>query len=204
MQLVRAFEAGVVDVEGVRVLHDELTSPEQSGAGTSLVAVFRLDLVQEQRKVLVGRVEVLHQEREHLLVRRPEQHVVAPAVLEPEDAVAVLGPAAALLVGLARQQAGEVHLLRADRLDLLADDLLDVAEDLVAQRQPRVDAGRGAADVTGADEQPVARDLGVHRILTQGAQEQGGHTDHGDLLGLRARRSEPGQATGRDTDGPNR
>ena len=42
--------------------------------------------------------------------------------------------------------------------------------------------GRGAADVAGADQQPVARDLGVRRILTQGAQEQRRHPQqHVDL-----------------------
>ena len=44
-----------------------------------------------------------------------------------------------------------------------------------AQRQPGVDAGRGPADVAGADEQPVARHLGVRRVLAQGPHEQGRH-----------------------------
>ena len=81
---------------------------------------------------------------------RAEQVVVALAVLEPEDAVAVLGPAAGRLVGLAGQQRGEQQLLGADRVHLVADDVLDPAQHPQAQRQPGVDAGRGAADVAGA------------------------------------------------------
>ena len=142
------------------------------GAGTRLVAVLGLDLVEPDRQVLVGGVEVLHQQGEHLLVGGAEQVVGALAVLEPEDAVAVLRPAAGRLVGLPRQQRGELHLLGADRVHLLADDPLDVAQHPHAERQPGVDARRGTADVAGADEQPVARHLGVGRVLAQGAQEQ--------------------------------
>src|SRR3712207_9596277 len=64
-----------------------------------------------------------------LLVRRAEQEVVPAPVLQPEDVGPVLGPAAGGLVGLPRQQRREVHLLRAHRVHLLADDALDVAED---------------------------------------------------------------------------
>ncbi len=138
--LVGLLESGVVDVEGVRVLHHELPAPQQPGPRPRLVAVLRLDLVEVQRQILVGGVEVLDQQREHLLVRRTEQVVVALAVLQPEHAVAVVGPATGRLVRLARQQGGEVHLLRADRVHLLPDDLLDVAQHLIAQRQPAVDA----------------------------------------------------------------
>ena len=110
------------------------------GARTRLVAVLVLDLVDRQRQVLVRRVQVLHHEGEHLLVGGAEQVVGALAVLEPEDAVAVLGPAAGGLVGLAGQQRGEQQLLGADRVHLVADDVLDPAQHPQAQRQPGVDA----------------------------------------------------------------
>ncbi len=154
--LVAGVQAGVVDVEGVGVLHHELAAAQQARAGPRLVAVLRLDLVDRERQVLVGVVEVLHHEGEHLLVGRAEQVVGALAVLEPEDAVAVLGPPVGRLVGLLGQQRRERQLLGADAVHLLADDVLDLAQHLQAQRQPGVDAGRGAADVAGADEEPVA------------------------------------------------
>ena len=191
MGLVAALEAGVVDVEGVGVLHDELAAAQQAGAGTRLVAVLRLDLVDRERQVLVRRVEVLHHEGEHLLVRGTEQVVGALAVLEPEDAVAVLGPAAGGLVGLAGQQRGERQLLGADRVHLVADDLLDPAQHPQAERQPGVDAGGGAADVAGPDEQPVARHLGVRGVLSQGPHEQARHPKRSwgaGYAGARARR----------------
>ena len=92
VRLVGRLEPLIVDVEGVGVLHDELASAQDAGTRTRFVAVLRLDLIEAQRQVLVGRVEVLDQEREHLLVRRAEQHVVALAVLEPEQVGAVVGP----------------------------------------------------------------------------------------------------------------
>ena len=175
--LVGLLEPGVVDVEGVGVLHDELAAAQQPGAGTRLVAVLGLDLVDRERQVLVGRVEVLHHEGEHLLVRGTEQVVGALAVLEPEDVGAVVRPASARLVGLLGQQRRERQLLGADLVHLVADDVLDPAEDAEPQRQPRVDAGCGTADVAGADEQLVARHLGVVGVVAQGAHEQGRHAE---------------------------
>ena len=68
-----------------------------------------------------------------------------------------------------------VDLLGPGRVHLLPYDLLDLAEHPVPERQPRVDAGADLADVTRPDEQLVALDLGVGRIVAQRAQEQGGH-----------------------------
>lgn len=179
VQLVRPRQALVVQVEGVRVLHDELAPAQDPGAGPRLVPVLGLDLVQHDRVVLVRAVLTLHSEREQLLVRGSEQVVGALAVLEPEQAVAVLGPAAGLLVRLARQQRGELDLLRPDRVHLLAHHGLDVAQHAQAQRQPGVPARGDAADVAGADQQLVAGHFGVGRVLAQGAKEQRRHPgDH--------------------------
>jgi hypothetical protein len=172
MPVVGGVQAGVVDVEGVGVLHHELAAAQDSGAGTGLVAVLGLDLVERQRQVLVGGVEVLHQEGEHLLVGGPQQHVDVLAVLQPEQVVAVLDPAVGLLVGLRGQQGREEHLLGAHGVHLLADDALHLAQHLQAQRQPGVDAGGRPPDVPGAHQPAVAGNLGVGGILPQGPDEQ--------------------------------
>ena len=41
-----------------------------------------------------------------------------------------------------------------------------------AERQPRVDAGRSAANVAGTHQKLVRVDLGVGRVFTQGSQEE--------------------------------
>src|SRR5690606_1767948 len=55
---------------------------------------------------------------------------------------------------------------------------LDLGEHAQPEGEPRVDAGRGAADVPGPHEQPVRGDLRVDGVFAQRAQEQGGHPQH--------------------------
>ena len=129
-------QALVVEVEGVAVLHEELAAAQDARAGPRLVAVLRLHLVQHDRQVLVRRALALHQRGEQLLVGRREQVLAALAVLEPEQQVAVLGPAPGRLVVLLGQQRGEQHLLPAHPVHLLAHDAGDPVEHL---------AGRAAA-----------------------------------------------------------
>ena len=81
VRVVGLLQPGVVDVEGVGVLHHELAAAQEAGPGPRLVAVLGLDLVEAERQVLVGGVQVLDQQGEHLLVGRPEQVVGALAVL---------------------------------------------------------------------------------------------------------------------------
>ena len=177
---VRLVQALVVNVEGVGVLHDELAAAQQTRAGARLVAVLGLNLVQVNRKVLVGGVQVLDQQSEHFLVGGCQQHVGTLTVLETEEVVAVLIPAVSCLVGFAGQQCGEVNFLRANGIHLFTDDVLDLAQYLQAQGQPGVHAGGCAADVTGADQQLVAGDLSVYGVLAQSAHEEVGKAKYHD------------------------
>ena len=183
MRLVAGLEALVVDVERVTVLHAELAGAQQAGAGPGLVAVLRLDLVDDERKVLVAAVQVFHQQREHLFVGGRQQHVGAATVLQAEQVVAVIGPAAGGLVGLLGQQGGEVDLLKAAAVHFFAHDALDVLEHLPAERQPGEATGCSTADVAGPYEQTVAGHLGIGGVLAQGAEEQRRHSQHGGHLG---------------------
>ena len=171
LPLVRGIQPLVGVVERVGVLHRELATPQQARAGARLVAVLVLDLVDRERQILVRRVQVLHEQREELLVRRGQEVVRVLAVLQAEDAVAVRLPSAGLLVGITRHQRGEVHFVRTGVRHLVADDRLDLGLDPQAQRQPREDARRLAPDVTGADQQPVRRDLGVGGVFAERAEE---------------------------------
>jgi hypothetical protein len=73
--LVAGLQPGIVDVEAVAVLHRELAPAQQAGAGAGFVAVLGLDLVDDQRQVLVAAVQVLHEQGEHLLVGGGEQEI---------------------------------------------------------------------------------------------------------------------------------
>jgi hypothetical protein len=119
MSVIGRLEPAVVDIEGVRVLHHEITATQETRARSGFVAVLGLYLKDRQRQLLVRRADVLHQQREHLLVRRTQQVVGAPTVLQTEQVVAVLAPTAGRLVRPSRQQRREVDLLEAGPLHLL-------------------------------------------------------------------------------------
>ncbi len=156
MRPVRLGESFVGEVEGVRVLHDELAAAENACPRALLVAVLGLHLVQGDREILVRVVLALDGEREQFLVGGAEQVVAALAVLQPEQSVAVLGPAVGRLVRFARQERGQGDLLGTDAVHLFPHHPLDLTQHAQTQRQPRVDAGRDATHITGADQQLVA------------------------------------------------
>ena len=166
VRVVGRLEAVVAEIEAVRVLHHELAVRATVRRGAGLVAVLGLDLVDRQRQVLVGAADVLDEEREHLLVGRRQQEVGALAILQAEEVVAVLGPAAARFVRFAGQQRREMDLLESGGVHLLTDDPLDVAIDEPAERQPRETTGGRSTDVAGSHEQAMARYLGIGRIVS--------------------------------------
>ena len=116
-------------------------------------------------------------ERHRLLVRHRQDVVPALAVLEPEDLLDVVAPG--LLPELERRQHRHQHLLAADRVHLLADDLLDLPVHPPAEGQERPDAAGHLAHEAAADEQLVVDGLRVGGRVTQGRQEElGGAGDH--------------------------
>jgi hypothetical protein len=175
MSVVGRLERVVVDVEGVRVLHHELTATQETGARSGFVAVLGLYLKDRQGQLLVRRADVLHQQREHLLVRRTQQVVGAPPVLQAEQVVAVLAPTAGRLVRLSRQQSRDVNLLEAGPFHLLPHDPLDIPQHHPAERQPGEDARCRTADIASSNEELVASDVRIGRVVAQCPQEESRH-----------------------------
>ena len=64
------------------------------------------------------------------------------------------------------------HLLAADRVHLLPDDLDDLLVDLPAGRQEAPESGADLADQPGPNEQLVGDRLGVRGVVAQGREEQ--------------------------------
>ena len=113
-----------------------------------------------------------------LLVGHRQDHVPAVAVLEPAElrpdrVVAAAGPP-----DVGRVDDRHLHLLAADPVLLLADDLLDPVVDPLAERQQRVDPGAELADVAGPQQQAVRRHLGVGRVVAERGEEEVGQS-HG-------------------------
>ncbi len=145
-------EPGLVAIERVGVLHDELAYANQATARARRVPLLDREVVEQRRKLAVA-LDLARVERDRLLVRQRQDVVRALTVLEPEDLVDVV--ASRLFPQLERCQDGHEHLLAADRVDLLAHDLLDLLVDAPTERQEAPDAGADLADEAAADQQLV-------------------------------------------------
>ena len=169
---VGGIQPGLIGVERVRVLHDELAHPDQAAARPRLVTELGLEVVHDGRQLPVALDQVAQQVGNDLLVGHGQHHVPATAVLEADQLGADLGVAAGLLPQLGGVDDRHLHLLAADAVDLLADHLLDALLHAEAQRQQRVDAGAELPHVAGAHQQLVADHLGLGRIVAQAGEEE--------------------------------
>lgn len=172
MEVERAVEAGVIDVDGVRVLHGELADPQEAGLGAGLVAELGLDLVPHLRQVPVGG-EFQPDEGDDLFVGHAEDQVGSLAVDEAEHFVAHRLPAPRLLPDGGRMHGGKQQFLGADGVHLLADHLGDLAMDAPTQWQHGVVTRLELTDEAATYQQSVAERLGVGRGVAQCRNEQG-------------------------------
>src|SRR5262249_31429036 len=131
---VLALRVRAVDVERVRVLHDELAPAHEPEARADLVPELHLDLVEVLRKIAVGADLPANQVGHDLLVRRAEAEVAVVAVLEAQQLLPVLLPAAALLPQLARDDGRHQDLLCTGAVHLVPDDRLEAPDGAQAER----------------------------------------------------------------------
>ncbi len=174
LRLIAHVEPGRVPVAAVGVLHHELAHPDQPGAGAGLVPPLGLEVVDHHRQLAVRPHDLGQQDPDDLLVGHREHHVPPVAVLEPGQ----LGPdrvvAAARPPDVGGVDDRHLHLLAADPVLLLANDLLHAVVDALAQRQQRVDPGAQGTNVARPEQQPVRRHLDVGGIVAQRGEEQVG------------------------------
>ena len=137
---VRNVQARVVNVERIRVLHDELTPAQQPRAWPGFITVLGLDLVQVSRQILVRRVQVLDQQREDFFVGGSQKVVGLFTVLEAENTFTESFPPTGLFIRLSRQQRREVDFLRPCLVHFIANNSFDLVQHPQPQRQPRVDS----------------------------------------------------------------
>ena len=192
MQLIGMLQAGVGQVKGIRVLHDELASADDTGAGPGFVAVLFLHLIQNRGQVLVGGIQVLYHQGKHLFVRGGQQIVPVFAVAQLEQGLAVFLPAIRGLVGFFGQQHRELQFLSADTVHLLANHRFHVSKRAQPQRQPRIDSGCGAANIASPHQQLVGIDFRFDRVFAQSAHKIRGHLLHVLSLSNPRHRAEPG------------
>ena len=169
--VVGPFRAFEVEVEGIRVLHQELAPAHDAEAGPDLVAELPLDVVEQLGQVPVAAHRGAEDVGDLLLVGGAVQHVALVAVLDAQHLRTVVVVARALAPQIGGLDGRHEHFLAARRVLLLAHDLLDLLEHAEPERQPRIDAGAGLADHAGPQHQAVGYDLCLGRSLLQRRQE---------------------------------
>ena len=92
--VVSGLQRRLVDVERVRVLHEELARAHHAEARPALVAEFHLDLVEVRRQLAVTLELVARDVGDDFLVRRPQAEVALVAILDAQQFGAELAPPA--------------------------------------------------------------------------------------------------------------
>ena len=169
---------GLIDIEGIGILHQELARAHGPEPRADLVPELPRDLVEVLRQVLIGAHAAPEDLGDDLFRRRPEQHLAVVPVGDAEHLLAVGLVAAGFAPELGRLDRRHQNLDGARPVLLLADHRADLVEDAQAQGQPRIDAGSLLAHETGTQHQAVGNDLGLLGRLAQGWQEVAGET-HG-------------------------
>ena len=166
----------MVEVERIGVLHQELARAHHAEARPHLVAELPLDVVEIERQVLVGADGRAKDFGDHLLVRRPIEHVALVPVADAQHLLAVVVVAAGFAPEIRRLDGRHQDLDRARAVLLLADDGANLVQDPDAERQPGVAARRLLPDHAGAQHEPMRDDLRLLGRLLQDRQEIAGKT----------------------------
>ena len=151
--------------EAVGVLHDELATAHQAKAGAELVAELILDVVEVNGQLLVGAQLIANQGRNGLLVRGAQDELATMTVVKAHKLLAIGVDAAGLAPQLGVDHDRHHKLLGASSVHLVAHDVLDLANRAPSKRQVGIQAGGLLADHAGTEQQTVAGELSVRRIL---------------------------------------
>ena len=160
-----------VRVEAVGVLHAEFAAAHDAEARPDLVAEFRLDLIEVERELSVGLDLVADQVGDDLFVGGAEAALPVMAVPEPQQLLSVMGPASRFLPEFRRLHGGEKDLLGAGAVHFLADDLFELPDHPVAQREVGIHPAGELPDHAGPQHELVADHLRVGRDLPHRRQK---------------------------------
>ena len=154
---------GLVDVERIGVLHQELPAPHDAKARTLLVPELPLHVIEVLGQVLIGAHGRAENARDHLFIGWPIEQLALMTV----DNAQHLRPIGVIAPRLAPQvrklQGRHQDLDGTGPVHLLTDNLLDLAQDPMAQRQPRIDPRSLLPDHASAQHQSVRDDLRLRR-----------------------------------------
>ena len=118
-------EAILIDVEGVRVLHEKLAGTQHTRLGPWLVAELPLEVVPDLRQLAVG-AKLAREQREDLFMGRGEAEIGPTTIPQAEQLVPIGLPAPRALPHLGGMQHRQQELLPAEAIHLLPHDALDL------------------------------------------------------------------------------
>ena len=143
-------------MEGVSILHDELTGTHDPKAWPHLVAELGLDLIEIDGQLPITAQFAAGDVGDHFLMGWADHKLALVSILEPQQFGPVRGPAARFLPELGGLYRRHEHFKRSGAVHLLANDLLHLAHHPQAHRQPAVNAGGDPSDQSGTQHQLVA------------------------------------------------
>ena len=161
--------------EGIGVLHDELAAAHEPEAGPALVAELVLDVVEHDGQLPVGAELVGDEVGVGLLVGRAQRVLVFVPVLDAHELRTVDVPAPALAPEVGVGQDRRHHLLAVDPLHLVADDGLDLLDGTPRERQVRIEAGGTSTYHPRPEQELMAGELGLYRVLLERGGVELGH-----------------------------
>ena len=134
-----------IPVKGVRIEHQKLACPDHATARTWLIPELGLHLVEHHREV-TPRAQLLPRKIcDDFLVRKAKRKVSLAAVLQLIDDIEA--PSASLFHQFLWNQCWHPHFRAIDKLLLLAENLLHLADDLPGKREVGVDASAQLAEI---------------------------------------------------------
>ncbi len=144
--VVTGLQRLLVEVERVRILHEEFARAHHAETRPALVAEFHLDLVEVHRQLAVALELVARDVGDDFFMRRPEAEVALVAVLEAQQFRAELAPSAGFHPQLGGNDAGHQKLECTGTIHFLAHDVLDLAHGAQARAASRCTGPRPACE----------------------------------------------------------
>ena len=171
----------IIQIEGVVVLHQELTATHDPESRPDLVPEFPLDVVKHFRQVAIALHRGAEDLRDQFLVGRTVQHLAAVPVLDAQHFLAVIVVAARLPPQVGCLNGRHQDLLGTRPVLLLADDLFDLSENAKTDRQPRINPGARLTNHPGAQHETMGDNLRLRWRVLRGRQKISGKAHYSRL-----------------------
>ena len=161
-----------VPVEGVGILHRELAPAHHPKTWTTFVAKLRLNLIEILGQLAVAAQLLAGDVGDDLFGRGLDHEVAAMPVLEPQQLLAHALEPTGFFPQLGRLHHGHAQLDAPGFVELVTDDVLDLADAAQAHGHVGIQARTQLLDQTGTHHQLVADDFGIGRSFFERGDEE--------------------------------